>query len=102
MLNAVANPADHTPLLRLEVAVTGTGKSKNLPYTARLPVGRYLTRRRVAFRADAAGEVTLTLRAVEPRKTVGARRGRRNRDVRTYEGVPASEIPVLLGDLVVS
>ncbi|MGB2822595.1 MAG: PQQ-binding-like beta-propeller repeat protein, partial [Phycisphaerae bacterium] len=99
MLNAVAKPADYTPLLRLEVAVTSAGgrKSKNLPYTARLPLGTHLTRRRAAFRADAAGEVTLTLRAVLPR-TVGE--GRKANT--TYDKASASEIPVLLGDVVVS
>jgi len=104
MLNAIADPADHTPLLRLEVAVTSTGRqrSKNLPYTARLPLGRYLTRRRAAFRADAAGKATLTVRAVLPRKTVDKRPGRNAREVSTYEKVPASGIPVLLGDVVVS
>ena len=99
MLNAVADPADYTPLLRLEIAVTGARqeKSKNLPYTPCLPLGRYLARRRAAFRADAAGEVTLTLRAVLPH-TVGEGR----KASMTYEKAPPSEIPVLLGDLVVS
>ncbi|HUS47679.1 MAG TPA: PQQ-binding-like beta-propeller repeat protein [Phycisphaerae bacterium] len=99
MLNAVAEPADHTPLLRLEVAVTaaGGGKTKNLPYTARLPLATHLKRRRAAFRADAAGEVTLTLRTVLPH-TVGEGR----KASTTYENAPTSEIPVLLGDIVVS
>jgi len=99
MLNAVADPADHTPLLRLESAVTAAGrrKSKNLPYTARLPLGTHLTRRRAAFRADTAGEVTLTLRAVLPHSVGEGRKART-----TYENAPASEIAVLLGDVVVS
>ncbi|HUT59351.1 MAG TPA: PQQ-binding-like beta-propeller repeat protein [Phycisphaerae bacterium] len=99
MLNAVADAADYTHLLRLEVAVTSAGheKSKNLPYAACLPLGRYLARRRAAFRADAAGEVTLTLRAVLPH-TVGEGR----KATMTYEKAPPCGIPVLLGDLVVA
>ena len=98
MLNAVVNPDDHTPLLRLEVAVRSTGRksdTKNLPYTARLPLAGSLSRRRAAFRTDAADEVTLTLRAVVP-QTTGEGRGART----TYDKV--SETPVLLGDVVVS
>jgi len=104
LLDALADPADHDPLLRLEVAVTDTGQyeSKNLPYTARLPLGSYLSRHRTAFRADAAGEVKLTLRAVLPSKTAAKKRGRRAQDVWTYEKPAASEIPVLLGDVIVS
>ena len=97
MLNAVANPADHTPLLRLEVAVTAVGvqKQKNLPYRARLPIRTHLARHRAAFRADVAGEVTLSLRAVVP-ETKGEGRNART----TYD--KTSTTPVLLGDVVVS
>jgi hypothetical protein len=97
MLNAVANFSDHTPQLRLEVAVTGQ-KSKNLPCTVRLPVGRYLTRQRSAFRADTTGKVKLTLRAVLPLTT-----GEGKKAKTTYKNAaPRSNIPVLLGDVVVS
>jgi outer membrane protein assembly factor BamB len=103
MLNAVANPADEDPALRLEVAVTAAGRetSKNLPYTARLPLGSLLTRRRAAFRADAAGEVTLSLRAVAPTTSIVKVRNR-DTEITTYEKAAASEVPVLLGDVVVS
>jgi hypothetical protein len=97
MLNAIANPADLKPTLRIEVSVTGKSASKNLPYVARLPLNRFLTRHRVAFRADAAGELTLTLRAVLPRQEVSNKK-----TVMTYANAPASEIPALVGDLVVS
>jgi hypothetical protein len=53
-------------MLRLEVAVAGPKKSKNLPCVARLPVAAALQRRRFAFRADHDGPVTLTLRPVTP------------------------------------
>ncbi|MDP6353629.1 MAG: PQQ-binding-like beta-propeller repeat protein, partial [Planctomycetota bacterium] len=96
MLNAVANFSDHTPQLRLEVAVTGQ-KSKNLPCTVRLPIGRYLTRQRHAFRADTTGKVKLTLQAVLPLTT-----GEGKKAKTTYENAAASKIPVLLGDVVVS
>jgi outer membrane protein assembly factor BamB len=97
MLSAIANPADFKPTLRLEVSVTAKSASKNLPFVARLPLNRFLARHRTAFRADAAGELTLTLRAVLPRQEASGKK-----TVFTYANVPASEIPALVGDLVVS
>jgi outer membrane protein assembly factor BamB len=55
-----------TPRTRLEIAVTGKRATVNLPVVARLPLTAAPARRRVAFRADEAGEVVLRLRAVEP------------------------------------
>ena len=66
LLAAAANPAKLTQQTRVEIAVTGARQTVNLPYVGRLPLTDRLARRRMAFRADEAGEVTLTLRAVEP------------------------------------
>ena len=66
LLAAAATPAKLTAQTRLEIAVTGARKTVNLPYTGRLPLTENLARRRLAFRADEAGDVTLTLRAIEP------------------------------------
>lgn len=97
MLAAAAEPDELTPQTRLELKVEGEGKTKNLPYVARLPLERLLRRGRAAFRADESGEVTLFLRGVEPRK-VKARRGMRL----TYEGGPTGEAGLLVGDVVVA
>jgi hypothetical protein len=59
-----------------------------------LPVDRLLARRRAAFRADVAGDVTFTLSAVAFKTTGEGRQART-----TFE---KTEIPVLLGDVVVS
>ncbi len=99
MLNAVANPADYKPTLRLEVAVKGKPllDPKNLPYTVRLPLGTYLTRRRAAFRADVDGDVTLTLRGVLPNTAKKLGKGES-----PYDDPLVSEAPLLLGDVVVA
>lgn len=63
---SAAEPARLTPRTRLEIAVTGKRPTANLPFVARLPLAATPARRRVAFRADEAGEVVLRVRAVEP------------------------------------
>ena len=70
---ASAAAADRlTPRTRLEIAVTGKRPTTNLPFIARLPLAAAPARRRVAFRADEAGEVVLRVRAVEPGEAKGA------------------------------
>jgi len=69
LLAAAAGPAKLTAQTRLVIQVTGARKTPNLPYVARLPLSRHLVRRRAAFRADESGDVTLTLRAVNPVQT---------------------------------
>ena len=70
---ASAAAADRlTPRTRLEITVTGKRPTTNLPFVARLPLAAAPARRRVAFRADEAGEVVLRMRAVEPGEEKGA------------------------------
>lgn len=65
VLAAMADPAKSTALTRLEIAISGTRRSANLPYVGRLPLADSPARRRLAFRADESGEVALTLRAID-------------------------------------
>jgi hypothetical protein len=98
LLDAVANPAEYKPTLRLEVAVKSTdpqSQQKNLPYTVNLPLGPALARYRAAFRADAAGEVMMTLRTVLPQTKGEGKKARTTFD-------KPGETPVLLGDVVVA
>ena len=98
LLDAVANPAEYKPTLRLEVAVKSTdpqSQQKNLPYTVNLPLGPALARYRAAFRADAAGEVMMTLRTVLPQTQGEGKKARTTFD-------KPGETPVLLGDVVVA
>jgi hypothetical protein len=97
LLAAAADPAALTAQTRLEVAVTGQTKSANLPYVGRLPLGRTPARCRAAFRADAAGTVTLTLRAVVP-QAVGEGKAARL----TYASAARSPAGLLVGDVVVA
>ncbi|MEI6211979.1 MAG: PQQ-binding-like beta-propeller repeat protein, partial [bacterium] len=90
LVNVVGVATNTDSMLRLEITVTGNAKSKNLPCTARLPVDSILARRRFAFRADNNDEVTLTMRPIMP---VGRR---------SFDKVAISEIPVVIGDVVVS
>ena len=69
---SAATPAGLMPHTRLEITVTGRRPTANLPFVARLPLGESPARRRVAFRADEAGEVVLQVRAVEPGEGKGA------------------------------
>ena len=97
LLAAAKDPSKLTPQTRLEVAVTAARKTANLPYVAHLPIGRQMTRVRAAFRADEAGEVTLSLRAVLPRVT-----GEGKQAKTTYQEAATSEAGVIIGDLVVA
>lgn len=97
LLAAAADPAALTAQTRLEVAVTGQTKSANLPYVGRLPLGRTPARCRAAFRANATGTVTLTLRAVVP-KTVGEGKAARL----TYTPAAPSPAGLLVGEVVVA
>jgi len=97
LLASAADPAKLTPQTRLEVAVTGARKTANLPYIVRLPLSRFLTRRRAAFRADEDGEVNLTLRAVQP-----AAAGQGNTTRLTYHPAEASPAGLLVGDVLVA
>ena len=97
LLAAAADSSKLTPQTRLEVAVTGARQTANLPYLARLPLTRFLGRRRCAFRADEAGKVTLTLRAVEPQVT-----GQGNQSARSYAKVVTSDAGLLGGELMVA
>ncbi len=97
LLAAAADAGSLTPQTRLEVAVTGPRKTANLPFVGRLPLTRLLTRRRAAFRADEAGEVTLTLRAVWPR-TVGEGKAARL----TYDGAASAPAGLVVGEVLVS
>jgi hypothetical protein len=98
MLAAAAEPDKLTPHTRLEISVEGKRKTGNLPYTARLPIDRYLTRRRAAFRADETGPVTFMLRAVEP--TTGSAESKQ--PTLSFESAKTSEAGVLAAELVVS
>ena len=69
-----------------------------MPYTARLPLSRYLTRRRAAFRANETGTVTLTLCAVEPRLSSDNSK----KPTRTYESATPSDAGLLAADLSVT
>ena len=77
--------------------MAGARQTANLPHVARLPLTRFLGRRRCAFRADEVGEVTLTLRAVEPRVT-----GEGKRAAKTYDGAATSDAGLLVGELLVA
>jgi len=95
LLNGLVDPAHLEKGARLEVAVTTDQRGwKNLPFTAEFRIGTDLTRRRMAFRADGAGVVTLTLRAT---RSVTTGKGKEARTSKEDAGVP-----VLLGDMVVS
>jgi len=96
-LNAAAEPGKLTPQTRLEVTVSGAGRSRHLPFTGRLPIGTRLTRRRMAFRTDGEREVVLRLRAVVPTATGEGRRARA-----TYSPCKTSPMAVLIGDTVVA
>lgn len=96
LLAAAAEPAKLTPVTRLEISVAGARKTVNLPYVGRLPLTASLARRRLAFRADEAGEVTLSLRAVEP-----VIAGEEKKPQASYEKVQASPAGLLAGDLFV-
>jgi len=91
LMAAVADPAKRTAQTRLEIHIEGSRGSANLPVTGRLPLGRTAARRRMAFRTDKAGNVTLRLRAVQPRQSP-----------LTYDGAPVSEAGLLIGELVVA
>jgi hypothetical protein len=91
-LNAAGAITNDTSLLRVEIAVNGKVTTKNLPFTARLPVDPIPARRRAAFRADDDDDVTLTIRAILPNRNAAM----------PYEKVPAADIPVLIGDFVVA
>lgn len=95
MLTMSADPTNASPLLRVEVAVKGKMTTKNMPYTARLPVDANLTRFRAAFRSDEDDEVTLTLQAVLPQSAGG-------RGALTYDNAKASGTSAVIGDVVVS
>ncbi|MDP6630999.1 MAG: PQQ-binding-like beta-propeller repeat protein [Kiritimatiellia bacterium] len=100
LLNAVANPAQHKPVLRFEVAVTPVARQVvgNLPYRAWLPLDPDLARWRAAFRADKSGTVKLTMRAVKlESKTIGT-----GRSAKTKQSAVSADVPVLLGDVVVA
>lgn len=97
LLAGAAAPARLTAQTRLEVTVTGVRKSANLPYVGRLPTSRFLARRRLAFRADEAGEVTLTLRAVRPRLV-----GEGKQAHLTYAPADADDAGLLVADVVVT
>lgn len=97
LLAGAADPAKLTPHTRLELAVVGKQKTGNLPYTARLPLSRHLTRRRAAFRADETGTVTFTLRAVEPRPV-----GDPKQSGLTYDSATPSDSGLLAAELVVA
>ncbi|MEI6147608.1 MAG: PQQ-binding-like beta-propeller repeat protein [bacterium] len=96
LLDMVGVPTNTESLLRLEIAVVGSKKAKNLPCTARLPVDASLKRRRFAFRADADDQVTLTLRPIMP-VAPGDKKGDRS-----FDKVEVSKIPIAMGDVVVS
>jgi len=95
LLAAAAEPEKLTPRTRLEVAIRGPGKTAHLPYVGRLPLGRFLVRRRAAFRADQSGSVTLTLRAVEPRDAGDTKKPRM-----TYEQAAPSQAGLLVADVL--
>ena len=97
LLAAAAQPSGLTAQTRLEAVVAGARQTANLPHVARLPLTRFLGRRRCAFRADEVGEVTLTLRAVEPRVT-----GEGKRAAKTYDGAATSDAGLLVGELLVA
>jgi len=93
-LNALADPQDVKAGLRMEVSVTAGQKEwNNLPLLTYQPVRPAMVRRRLAFRADGDGTVTLALRGV---RSVTTGEGRKAKT--TLENAPG----VLLGDLVVS
>jgi len=111
LLDAVGVPTNTHSLLRLEIAVAGSLKTKNLPCTVKLPVDSVLKRRRFAFRADADDQVTLTMRPVVP-AVQGTREGaaRTHGDglkkdtiaIRSFDKVETSGIPVVVGDVLVA
>jgi hypothetical protein len=96
LLAAAAEPEKLTSQTRLELAVQGQGKTAHLPYCGRLPVGRFLARRRAAFRADQSGEVTLKLRCVGPRDVGDAKKPRM-----TYEQTAPSAVGLLVAEVMV-
>ena len=97
LLDVVGIPTNTASLLRVEVSVAGKQKAKNLPCTVRLPVDTSLARRRFAFRADQNDEVTLTIRPILPAVVT-----ERNATRRTFDKVETSNIPVVIGDVVVA
>ena len=73
LVASVASAKQATPRTRLEIAVTGKRPTTNLPFVARLPLTADPARRRLAFRADEAGEVSFRLRPVEPAAAADAK-----------------------------
>lgn len=110
LLDALGTGADGAPPVRLEIAVTGKLKAKNLPCTVRLPVEANMARRRFAFRADNDDHVTLTMRAVMPAAIGNPADGASSPDAsgkdkntpRSFDKVETSTIPAVIGDVVVS
>jgi hypothetical protein len=88
---AVATPA------RVGILSAKSAKPSNLPFVGRLPLTAEPTRRRAAFRADATGEVTLSLCAVEPR----ASEDKQKRTELSYEAPVASAAGVEVTELAV-
>lgn len=98
LLDVAGMPLDNVSLLRLEIAVKGTQKARNLPCTARLPVDSLLKRRRFAFRADSDDQVTLTLRPIMP-----VVQGEKDKaKIMSFDKVEISKVPIIIGDVVVS
>ncbi|MSR55430.1 MAG: hypothetical protein EXS09_19415 [Gemmataceae bacterium] len=97
LLASAAEPRELAPQTRLEVSIVGQRKTSQLPFIARLPLNRDLTRQRLAFRADEAGSVTLTFRAVEPRTVQGGKKSEM-----TYQEATASRTGLLVSELVVA
>ncbi|MBI2192483.1 MAG: hypothetical protein HYU36_10920 [Planctomycetes bacterium] len=90
-LDASAAADRLTPQTRVEIAVQSQKQSPHLPFSARLPIGNLLTRRRMAFRTgESDREVAFSLRVVVPSAQGG------------YSKAETSPMPMLLGDLVVA
>jgi len=96
-LNAAQDPEKLDGQTRVEASISAEGKSKHLPFAGRLPVGRKLTRRRMAFRTDKETQATIRFRVIVPTK-----RGEGRRAHLSYGPPKESQMPMLIGEVVVA